>query len=184
MRCPDCLADDTRVIDSRPADEGTAIRRRRMCEACDARFTTYERSDRTLMVRKRSGTLEPFDSAKLSAGVGAALADRPTSATQVSTLVSEVEAALNRSGRIVESDEIGRRVLESLRSVDEVAYLRFASVYKEFQGTEDFEREMAAKPSGSPMLSPSSSTVSSVGPSSSRSDGTGGRTRQGCSSTR
>ena len=144
MRCPECNADDSRVIDSRPADDGAAIRRRRLCESCDTRFTTYERCERTLMVRKRSGDLEPFDATKLSAGVGAALADRPASATQVSSLVNEVESRAKAAGGVVESDEIGKAVLELLRAVDEVAYLRFASVYKEFQGAEDFEREMAS----------------------------------------
>lgn len=144
MRCPECNADDSRVIDSRPADDGAAIRRRRLCETCDTRFTTYERCERTLMVRKRSGDLEPFDATKLSAGVGAALADRPASATQVSSLVNEVESRAKAAGGVVESDEIGKAVLELLRAVDEVAYLRFASVYKEFQGAEDFEREMAS----------------------------------------
>jgi transcriptional repressor NrdR len=144
MRCPECNADDSRVIDSRPADDGAAIRRRRLCETCDTRFTTYERCERTLMVRKRSGELEPFDATKLSAGVGAALADRPASATQVSSLVNEVERRVKSAGGVVESDDIGKAVLELLRAVDEVAYLRFASVYKDFQGAEDFEREMAS----------------------------------------
>lgn len=144
MRCPECRADETRVIDSRPADDGAAIRRRRTCEVCGARFTTYERYERVLMVRKRSGDLEPFDAAKLSAGVGAALAERPASATEVSSLVGEVEELIRARGGTIESEDIGRAVLERLRTVDEVAYLRFASVYKEFQGAEDFEREMAA----------------------------------------
>jgi transcriptional repressor NrdR len=148
MRCPHCDAADTKVIDSRPADENTAIRRRRACEVCDHRFTTYERWEQSLMVRKRSGRMEPFDAAKLSAGVGAALADRPASATQVSGLVSSIEQVARAGGSTVDSEEIGRLVLERLRNVDEVAYLRFASVYKEFQGTEDFEREMAALESG------------------------------------
>ncbi len=144
MRCPECHSADTRVIDSRPADEATAIRRRRSCGDCRNRFTTYERYDASLMIRKRSGNVEPFDPAKLTAGVGAALADRPISATEVSDLVMEVEHAIKGLGPIVESEVIGRAVLDRLRTLDEVAYLRFASVYKEFQGTEDFEREMAA----------------------------------------
>lgn len=144
MRCPECQAADTRVIDSRPADEGVSIRRRRLCEACQARFTTYERSERTLMVRKRSGALEEFDASKLSAGLGAALADRPASANQVASLVSEVERTIRERGGVVDSEQIGLVVLDRLRALDEVAYLRFASVYKEFQGAEDFEREMAA----------------------------------------
>lgn len=144
MRCPECQAADTRVIDSRPAEEGVSIRRRRLCEACQARFTTYERSERSLMVRKRSGALEEFDASKLSAGLGAALADRPASANQVASLVSEVERTIRERGGVVESEQIGLVVLDRLRALDEVAYLRFASVYKEFQGAEDFEREMAA----------------------------------------
>lgn len=144
MRCPQCEAEDTRVIDSRPSDEGNSIRRRRLCEECEFRFTTYERRDQILMVRKRSGTVEPFDAAKLSAGVGAALADRPASTTEISSLVSSVEDEVLRCGGTVDSEFIGRAVLARLREVDEVAYLRFASVYKEFQGAKDFEREMAA----------------------------------------
>ncbi|HEX2153401.1 MAG TPA: transcriptional regulator NrdR [Acidimicrobiia bacterium] len=149
MRCPECQADETRVIDSRPADDGAAIRRRRTCEICGARFTTYERCERALMVRKRSGSVEPFDSAKLSAGVGAALADRPASTAEVSSLVGDVERLIRAKSGVIESEDIGRAVLERLRSVDEVAYLRFASVYKEFQGAEDFEREMATLESAS-----------------------------------
>lgn len=144
MRCPDCLSDATRVIDSRPSEDGAAIRRRRLCEACESRFTTYERSERALMVRKRSGALEEFDAAKLSAGLGAALADRPASSHDVASLVSDVEKAVRRRGGIVDSEAIGLAVLARLRTFDEVAYLRFASVYKEFQGAEDFEREMAS----------------------------------------
>lgn len=144
MHCPQCEAEDTRVIDSRPADEGAAIRRRRSCELCEFRFTTYERRDQVLMVRKRSGVVEPFDASKLSAGVGAALADRPASTTEISSLVSSVEDDVRKAGGTVDSETIGLAVLARLREVDEVAYLRFASVYKEFQGAEDFEREMAA----------------------------------------
>lgn len=143
MRCPECQAAETKVIDSRPSDDGATVRRRRICETCGARFTTYERCEQALMVRKRSGDLEKFDSAKLTAGVGAALADRPASAAQVSELVADVERAMRAKGATVESEDIGMAVLERLRTVDEVAYLRFASVYKEFQGPEDFEREMA-----------------------------------------
>lgn len=96
------------------------------------------------MVRKRSGEVEAFDGAKLSAGVGAALADRPSSSAEVSDLVGTIESGLRRQGGVVASEVIGQQVLEHLRSVDEVAYLRFASVYKEFSGAEDFSREMAA----------------------------------------
>lgn len=144
MNCPHCTARDSRVVDSRPADDGSAIRRRRQCEECGTRFTTYERCERTLMVRKRSGGVEPFDGAKLSAGIGAALADRPASAADISTLVARIESQARAGASVVDSEEIGLAVLDHLRALDEVAYLRFASVYKEFQGAEDFEREMAA----------------------------------------
>lgn len=143
MQCPVCGASENRVIDSRPAEEGGAIRRRRECEACDSRFTTYERLEPQLMVRKRNGRLEAFSTTKLASGVSAALADRPVSGSQVETLIAEVEDALRSNGSQVTSEDIGREVLERLKALDEVAYLRFASVYKEFQGAADFEKEMA-----------------------------------------
>ena len=143
MLCPSCGASDTRVIDSRPAEAGTAIRRRRQCAACEHRFTTYERREPQLMVRKRNGRLEAFSAPKLASGVSAALADRPVSGSNVSELVAEVEATLRATGPQVTSEEIGREVLDRLKGLDEVAYLRFASVYKDFQDATDFEKEMA-----------------------------------------
>jgi transcriptional repressor NrdR len=144
MRCPLCSADGTRVVDSRPADRGAAIRRRRRCVECGHRFTTYERSALNIRVRKRDGSLEPFDSRKIRRGVEAALADRPVASETIDQLVSRVEVMAAAEGSEVSADEIGRVVLAGLREVDEVAYLRFVSVYKEFAGAEDFEREMAA----------------------------------------
>jgi transcriptional repressor NrdR len=144
MLCPACGAPSTRVVDSRPAEGGQSIRRRRECEACGGRFTTYERLEPQLMVRKRNGRLEPFSPAKLAAGISAALADRPVSASTIGRLVEEVEAASFGAGSQVSSEDIGRQVLERLRALDEVGYLRFASVYKEFQGAADFEKEVAA----------------------------------------
>ena len=143
MRCPLCGADDTRVIDSRPAEAGHAIRRRRECETCQDRFTTYERSDVAMQVRKRSGRLEPFMADKLRRGIESALADRPVSDAQRREITLSIEQSLRALGSPVGSDDVGRLVLEHLRDVDEVAYLRYASVYKEFQGARDFEREMA-----------------------------------------
>lgn len=143
MLCPSCGASGTRVIDSRPAEAGSAIRRRRECEVCEHRFTTYERLEPQLMVRKRNGRLEVFSAPKLASGVSAALADRPVSGSDVERLVAEVEESLRASGPQVTSEEIGHEVLERLKALDEVAYLRFASVYKEFQGAADFEKEMA-----------------------------------------
>lgn len=143
MLCPACGASDNRVVDSRPADDGRAIRRRRQCENCEGRFTTYERIEPQLMVRKRNGRLEPFSTAKLTSGVSAALADRPVSGSQVEALVAEVEDSLRSDGSQISSEEIGHEVLERLKGLDEVAYLRFASVYKEFKGAADFEKELA-----------------------------------------
>ncbi|MDX1690720.1 MAG: transcriptional regulator NrdR [Acidimicrobiia bacterium] len=143
MRCPYCDAEDTRVVDSRPVEGGSAIRRRRACESCGDRFTTYERRQAALMVRKRSGHHEPFDAAKLEAGLTAAIADRPVPAGTVERLVRQIESWAEAQGPEIDSDDLGMRVLAELRDLDEVAYLRFASVYKDFSGPRDFEREMA-----------------------------------------
>jgi transcriptional repressor NrdR len=144
MLCPICGSDETRVIDSRPAESGEAIRRRRLCEACQNRFTTYERIEPQLMVRKRDGRLEPFSPAKLVSGMSASLADRSVSGSAVEELAAEVEATLRKQGPQVKSDDIGREVLDRLKNLDEVAYLRFASVYKDFKDAADFEKEVAA----------------------------------------
>lgn len=131
------------MIDSRPAENGGAIRRRRQCEACGVRFTTYERLEPQFMVLKRSGALEPFSPAKLASGISAALADRPVSGSDVQGMVEAIEDEVRSRGHQVESVEIGKLVLDHLRDLDEVAYLRYASVYKEFQDAADFEKEMA-----------------------------------------
>ena len=144
MRCVICGADDTRVVDSRPSEGGLSIRRRRECISCQHRFTTYERAAVTLVVRKRDGSLEAYDPRKIRRGVENALADRPVPAGTIDTILARIEAAGHSNGPEVSADEIGREVLMGLREVDEVAYLRFASVYKEFQGASDFEREMAS----------------------------------------
>lgn len=144
MLCPICGAPSTRVIDSRPAEGGQAIRRRRECENCGHRYTTYERAEPQLTVRKRNGRLEPFSQAKLVAGISAALADRPVSASSIERLAEEVEASVRASGAQISSEDIGVEVLERLRALDEVAYLRYASVYKEFKDAADFEKEVAA----------------------------------------
>lgn len=143
MLCPSCGVADNRVVDSRPADNSAAIRRRRECAVCGQRFTTYERIEPQLMVVKRSGEVEPFSPAKLASGISAALADRPVSGSDIETMVAGIEESVRRAGPQVASEEIGRLVLDDLRELDEVAYLRYASVYKEFQGAADFEREMA-----------------------------------------
>lgn len=144
MRCPLCEAEDTRVVDSRPSEGGSAIRRRRECAVCGHRFTTYERAAVTLMVRKRDGRREPYDPDKIVRGLEITLADRPVSRGDVAAIVAGVDAAAREKGSVITAEEIGTMVLEGLRELDEVAYLRFVSVYKEFQGAHDFHREMQA----------------------------------------
>ena len=144
MLCPVCDTDDTRVVDSRPSDAGAAIRRRRECANCGHRFTTYERPVVSLTVRKRDGRREAFESRKVITGVERALADRPVARADIAAIVQRAESAARRARPEVTADEIGREVLAGLRDLDEVAYLRFASVYKEFQGAGDFHREMEA----------------------------------------
>jgi len=143
VRCPWCQSLDDRVVDSRLAEDGAAIRRRRECTACGGRFTTYERLDEApLWVLKRGGQREPFDRVKVVAGVRAATKNRPVSEEQLDTLALEVEEALRHLGAEVSSQQIGVAVLEGLRELDEVAYLRFASVYKGFEDVGDFQREV------------------------------------------
>ena len=143
MRCPQCHIDDTKVIDSREYDEGAAIRRRRLCSGCAHRFTTYERLEEVpLVVLKSHGGREPFDRLKVIAGVSAATKGRPVTADQVEQLAEEVEDHVRLHGSEVTTTGLGLEVLERLRRLDEVAYLRFASVYKDFGGAADFEREL------------------------------------------
>lgn len=144
MRCPYCGAEDTRVVDSRPAESGATIRRRRECEACANRFTTYERREHAIVVRKRDGSAEPFSPAKVLAGISNALADRRVPSARLDAIVRDIEAFAEEAGPEITTEEIGHRVLLALREIDEAAYLRFASVYKEFEGASDFEREVAA----------------------------------------
>ena len=143
MRCPWCGRPDSRVVDSRPAEEGSTVRRRRQCEACGRRFTTFERTQGIgLRVIKRDGTKEPYDRAKLLSGIRKAIVNRPVSDEQVETLISAVEERLRPKGPDVTTQEVGLEVLAQLRPLDDVAYLRFASVYKDFQELTDFEREL------------------------------------------
>jgi transcriptional repressor NrdR len=130
------------VVDSRSADDGSAIRRRRECLSCGQRFTTYERLEEVpFLVSKRSGSREPFDRSKVIAGIEAAAKNRPVSPEQIASMAADVEESLRIAGSEVTSEEVGLAVLERLRPVDEVAYLRFASVYKDFSAAGDFERE-------------------------------------------
>ncbi|MGH9285582.1 MAG: transcriptional regulator NrdR [Acidimicrobiales bacterium] len=131
------------MVDSRVADEGAAIRRRRECLRCGRRFTTYERVEEApMMVVKRSGQRQTFDRAKIVAGIRAAAKNRPVPVETMEAVGSEVEEGLRLEGLEVASERIGRAVLDRLRQVDEVAYLRFVSVYKGFEDLTDFEREV------------------------------------------
>lgn len=133
---------DDKVVDSRAADDGAAIRRRRECLACGRRFTTYERLEEVpLTVLKRSGQRAPFDRNKIVEGVRAASKNRPVSEEAMQFVAADVEEAMRMAGPDVTSQQVGVAVLERLKSLDEVAYLRFASVYKGFSGAGDFERE-------------------------------------------
>lgn len=143
MRCPGCGGLRDRVVDSRQADDGASIRRRRECESCRRRFTTFERLEEApLVVRKRDGHTEPFDASKVAAGVSAACKSRPVEPTQIAELVGQVEDDLRTQGGTVDTDQVGLAVLTRLQYLDEVAAVRFASVYKSFDSVGDFEREI------------------------------------------
>jgi transcriptional repressor NrdR len=142
MTCPFCRHGDTKVLDSRAADDGTAIRRRRQCLRCERRFTTVEQV--TLAVLKRSGITEPFRRDKVLAGVRKACQGRPVSEDELARLAARVEERVRAGGAAeVPSQEVGLAILGPLRELDEVAYLRFASVYRAFESLADFETEIA-----------------------------------------
>jgi transcriptional repressor NrdR len=143
VRCPACAVDDDKVVDSRAADEGAAVRRRRECLACGHRFTTYERVDEVpLVVVKSDGTRQPFDRSKVVAGVVVAATDRPVPVEAAEALAAEVEEEVRLAGPEVASERIGIEVLERLRRLDAVAAVRFASVYKGFDDLSDFAAEI------------------------------------------
>ncbi|WP_116948402.1 transcriptional regulator NrdR [Jiangella endophytica] len=142
MHCPFCRHADSRVVDSRTADEGTVIRRRRQCLGCERRFTTVEQL--TLAVVKRSGVTEPFSREKVVAGVRRACQGRGVSEDSLARLAQRVEEHFRASGSAeIPSREVGLAILSPLRELDEVAYLRFASVYRDFESLDDFENEIA-----------------------------------------
>jgi transcriptional repressor NrdR len=143
MRCPYCKSVEDKVVDSRLAEDGGAIRRRRECIACGRRFTTFERAEPVAVrVLKRSGEVVPFDRAKVSSGIWKACKNRPVSEETIERMVGEIEEALRATGSQVRSADVGLAVLDRLRDVDEVAYMRFASVYRNFEELTDFENEM------------------------------------------
>ncbi len=152
VRCPFCRHPDSRVVDSREVDEGAAIRRRRSCPECGRRFTTIEEA--SLRVIKRSGVAEPFSRAKVISGVRKACQGRPVTEHAIALLAEQVEDVVRASGSAeVPFGDVGRAILEPLRELDEVAYLRFASVYLNFESLADFESAIATlreRPAGSP----------------------------------
>ena len=144
MKCPFCGNDDTRVIDSRPADDNTSIRRRRLCDSCKKRFTTYEKVETIpLVVIKKDDSREQYDRSKIEAGVLRACHKRPVSAKQLTTLIDEVENEIfNMEEKEIPSQIIGELVMNKLKNTDMVAYVRFASVYREFKDINTFMDEL------------------------------------------
>ena len=144
MKCPFCNEADTKVIDSRPADDNSSIRRRRQCEKCGKRFTTYEKLETMpLMVIKKDHSREVYDRSKIEAGILHSCHKRPVSSQQIDAMVDEIETQIfNREDREVGSWEIGELVMEKLKEIDEVAYVRFASVYREFKDVGTFMAEL------------------------------------------
>ena len=144
MKCPFCGSETHRVIDKRKGQGGNCIRRRRECLECGRRFTTYERLEiGNIMVVKKDGTRAPFDREKILKGIVKAVEKRPVSADDVSNMVDAIETAIRvKYDREIESSEIGNLVIEELQRVDKVAYIRFASVYKDFKDVETFEQEI------------------------------------------
>jgi transcriptional repressor NrdR len=146
MRCPFCATDEDKVIETRVSKDGREIRRRRECEGCKRRFTTYERVEESMpLVIKSDGRREPFDRNKIEAGIQIAVAKRPVSRDQVSEVALEVEREVGELGvSEIKAREIGERVLPKLRELDQVAYVRFASIYRDFRDVDAFAKELDA----------------------------------------
>jgi transcriptional repressor NrdR len=146
MRCPFCATDEDKVIETRVSKDGSEIRRRRECEGCKRRFTTYERIEESMpLVVKADGRREPFDRNKIEHGIAASVAKRRVSRDQVQTLALEVEREIGELGVTeIASRDVGERVLPKLRALDQVAYVRFASIYRDFHDVESFSKEVDA----------------------------------------
>lgn len=144
MRCPACNHTESKVVDSRPSDDGTNIRRRRECLSCHNRFTTYERlADNPLVIVKSGGSVEAYDRDKLFRGLLIACAKRPISSEQIARLIDDIESELRSTHQQITSKELGDMALERLANLDEVAYIRFASVYKDFKSVEEFREALS-----------------------------------------
>ena len=144
MKCPYCSSDNTRVIDSRPAEDNSSIRRRRLCDSCGKRFTTYEKVETIpLIVIKKDNNREQFDRSKIEAGILRACHKRPISANQINMLVDEIETEVfNREEKEISSAVIGEIVMDKLKDIEAVAYVRFASVYREFKDVNTYMDEL------------------------------------------
>ena len=144
MKCPFCESEDTRVIDSRPTEEGHAIRRRRECESCGKRFTTYEKVEESpIMIIKKDGRRESFDRNKIVSGIVKACEKRPVPMAEIEKMASDIERSIsNMMLSEVESNVVGELIMERLKKVDEVAYVRFASVYRQFTDANTFIKEI------------------------------------------
>lgn len=144
MKCPYCSEDNTRVIDSRPVDDNSAIRRRRQCDACGRRFTTYEKVEAIpIMVIKKDKTREPYDREKLMQGIVRSCNKRPVSMEAIENCVNQIDMEIyNKNSREIDSTVIGELVMDKIKDLDEVAYVRFASVYREFKDVNTFMDEL------------------------------------------
>lgn len=143
MHCPRCKSEDTAVVDSRTADDGRAVRRRRECTKCNHRFTTFERQElSTLIVVKRDGTREPYSRSKLERGIWVACTKRPVSDDRISKMLNKLEEKWGGNKKEVGSSTIGTDVMKELKRIDKVAYIRFASVHREFKDVEEFKEAM------------------------------------------
>ena len=152
MKCPYCNAEDTKVIDSRPADDNSSIRRRRECETCHKRFTTYEKLETMpLMVIKKDDSREPYERAKIEAGIIHSCHKRPVSTQQIDKMIDEIENEIfNMEEKEIPTTVIGEKVMKHLKDLDEVAYVRFASVYREFKDVNTFVDEIGKLLKSSP----------------------------------
>ena len=144
MKCPFCGEENTKVIDSRPAEENNSIRRRRQCEVCGKRFTTYEKVETIpLIVIKKDDNREPYDRSKIERGIVRSCHKRPVSYDQIVSTVEEIEAEIfNKEEKEISSNEIGEIVMDKIKELDQVAYVRFASVYREFKDVDTFMEEL------------------------------------------
>jgi transcriptional repressor NrdR len=142
MQCPVCKNDDTGVIDSRVSEEGKAVRRRRECPKCAHRFTTFERQETSLIVIKRDGTREPYDRSKIERGVWLACTKRPVTQDQVEKMLAKLEERWVAAGPEVPSSSLGEDLMKELKKLDQVAYIRYASIHREFTDVEEFKEEI------------------------------------------